>query len=100
MNFGRRFDWLNREKIVLVVGLIALLGGALLPWYRLPPQVLETFRSNLVAATIGRIITALFVGSVEMLPWLIVALSTSNESLFRKSILEIKFGPLLVMRAW
>lgn len=61
MNFGRRFNWLNREKIVLVVGLIALLGGALLPWYRLPPQVLETFGSNLIAANIGRMITAFLV---------------------------------------
>ena len=52
--------WFNREKVTLLIASLALLLGAIFPWYRLPPQALETFGTNLVWADAGRVLVALF----------------------------------------
>ncbi|HIK07180.1 MAG TPA: hypothetical protein IGS40_21225 [Trichormus sp. M33_DOE_039] len=40
-------NWLNREKITLFIGSVFLLLGVIFPWYRLPPETLEVFGTNL-----------------------------------------------------
>ena len=52
--------WFNREKITLLIASLALALGAVFPWYRLPPQALETFGINLSLVNTGRVIVALF----------------------------------------
>ncbi len=52
--------WFNREKITLLIASLALALGAVFPWYRLPPQALETFGINLSLVNAGRVLVALF----------------------------------------
>lgn len=54
-NLLRWINWFNREKVTLLIGSLVLALGAIYPWYRLPPQALETFGTNLFWANIGRI---------------------------------------------
>jgi tetratricopeptide (TPR) repeat protein len=56
----RWINWINRERLVLLAGSVALALGAILPWYRLPAATLEVFHTNLAIANIGRLIAALF----------------------------------------
>lgn len=50
----------NREKITLFIGSSVLVLGAIFPWYRLPPQALETFGTHLAFTNIGRVLAAMF----------------------------------------
>jgi tetratricopeptide (TPR) repeat protein len=54
-----RIRKLNREKIALLIASLALLLGSMSPWYRLPPQALETFKTNLFLENVGRFFVAL-----------------------------------------
>jgi hypothetical protein len=58
--FANWLNWLNREKITLFIGSLVLLFGAIFPWYRLPPQTLTTFGTNLAFTNIGRVLAAMF----------------------------------------
>ncbi len=53
-------NWFNREKILLLIGSLVLLQGAIFPWYRLPTQILEAFETNLVITNIGRVLAGMF----------------------------------------
>lgn len=50
----------DREKITLFIGSFVLVLGAIFPWYRLPPQALETFGTHLAVTNIGRVVAAMF----------------------------------------
>ena len=52
-------NWFNRERITLLIGSILLLLGAIYPWYRLPPETLEAFGTNLFSANAVRVPLAL-----------------------------------------
>ncbi|MEE3715560.1 tetratricopeptide repeat protein [Tumidithrix elongata RA019] len=52
-------SWVNRQKIVVLIGAIALGLGAVFPWYQLPPQGLEAFSVNLFWINIGRLFAAI-----------------------------------------
>ncbi|MBW4615764.1 MAG: hypothetical protein KME21_21285 [Desmonostoc vinosum HA7617-LM4] len=54
------FSWFNRERIILLIGLLVLLLGVIFPWYRLPQETLETFNANLFWANTVRIPIVLF----------------------------------------
>lgn len=54
------FNWFNREKITLLIASLALVLGAIYPWYHLPPQALETFGTNLSLVNAGRVLAAFF----------------------------------------
>jgi len=56
----RWINWLDRERLLLLTGSLALALGAMLPWYRLPTSTLEIFHTSLAIANIGRAIAALF----------------------------------------
>jgi hypothetical protein len=59
---NRLLHWLNRfnrEKITLLIGSLALVLGAISPWYHLPPPTLEAFGINLAFINIGRAFAAL-----------------------------------------
>lgn len=60
MSWIQCLKWLNRERITLIVGSLALAMGALIPWYRLPSEALETFGTNLSLVNVGRTLVALF----------------------------------------
>lgn len=53
-------NWFTREKITFLIASLALVLGAISPWYRLPPQALETFGAHLFLADVGRAMAALF----------------------------------------
>lgn len=59
-NLLRWINWFNREKVTLLIGSLVLALGAIYPWYRLPPQALETFGTNLFWTNAARVIVALF----------------------------------------
>ncbi|MEH2327900.1 tetratricopeptide repeat protein [Nostoc sp.] len=52
-------NWFNRERVTLLIGSILLLLGAIYPWYRLPPETLEAFGTNLFWANAVRVPLAL-----------------------------------------
>ena len=52
-------NWFNRERVTLLIGSILLLLGAIYPWYRLPPETLEAFGTNLFWANAVRMPLAL-----------------------------------------
>lgn len=58
-NLLSRLNWFTREKIILLVASLALVLGAVSPWYRLPPQTLAAFGANITLVNIGRVIAAL-----------------------------------------
>ena len=60
MNFFHWLKWFNREKIILFIASLALALGAILPWYRIYPQALETFETNLLLANALHILAAIF----------------------------------------
>lgn len=60
MNLLRWLSWFKREKIAFLIASLALVLGAIFPWYNLPPQTLETFGTNLTLASIGRVLVAFF----------------------------------------
>jgi tetratricopeptide (TPR) repeat protein len=60
MKFFAWFNWLNRERLTLLVASFALIIGAISPWYRLPPEALTTFGADLSPTNVFRAITALF----------------------------------------
>lgn len=51
---------INRERLVLLTGSLALALGAILPWYRLPASTLEIFHTSLTIANLGRVVATLF----------------------------------------
>jgi len=53
------FKWLNRERIILLIGCLALLQGTKQPWYSLPPKALDIFEINLSTLNAGRGLAAL-----------------------------------------
>lgn len=55
----RVLRWCTREKIIMGCGCFALLLGAILPWYQLPPQLNATFEVNLAILTVERCIALL-----------------------------------------
>lgn len=55
---GRWLDWCDRSKLTLLLASLFLLRGVLHPWYRLPPKVLETFRTSLVFTNLGNFLAA------------------------------------------
>ncbi|MBN3962487.1 hypothetical protein [Nostoc sp. NMS8] len=55
------FSWFNRQKITIFIGFIVLVLGVIFPWYRLPPQALETFGTNLFWANLARFTVAFFI---------------------------------------
>jgi tetratricopeptide (TPR) repeat protein len=57
---NKLLSWLNRERIALVAGALLLIFGAQIAWYRLTPEVLVAFSTNLVIASVGRLVAALF----------------------------------------
>lgn len=59
MKISRVWNWLNRDRITILIGLIILCQGTLFPWYKLPPESLETFGTNLLLAHLARGLTAL-----------------------------------------
>ena len=65
MNRIQPGHWFNRERITLLTGLLLLALGAVFPWYRLPPESLEIFGTNLLLANTARVLTALLaIGTV------------------------------------
>lgn len=63
-NFARHLlrciRWFNREKVTFLIASLALVLGAIYPWYGLPPQALETFETNLALANSARVLAAFF----------------------------------------
>jgi tetratricopeptide (TPR) repeat protein len=49
--------WLDRGKIVLLIGSLVLIFGARFPWYNLPAEVLDHFGANLVFANGCRLLS-------------------------------------------
>jgi tetratricopeptide (TPR) repeat protein len=60
MKFLAWFNWINRERLILLIASSILIMGAISPWYRLPPEALKTFGADLSLTNIFRVITALF----------------------------------------
>lgn len=50
---------INRERAIIAGGFIALVCGALWPWYQLPPEALEAFAASLFWTNVGRLGAAL-----------------------------------------
>jgi tetratricopeptide (TPR) repeat protein len=77
MSLLRYFNWFTRDKIALLIGLLALVMGAIYPWYCLPTQALEVFRINLFLANLGKFI-AIFL-SLAVILNLIVGIKRSSR---------------------
>lgn len=59
------FSWLNkfsREKIALLIAVLALGLGALSPWYDLPAEAVETFGASLALGKSGQLLAAVLAG--------------------------------------
>ncbi len=60
----RLFDWassqVNRQRIIVLVGSLALFLSARSSWYQLPPDTLESFGVSLTIANYYRLIPTLF----------------------------------------
>ena len=52
-------SWINRQKIVILVASLLLCLGCVFPWYKLPPQSLEIFKTDLFWINILRILPAI-----------------------------------------
>lgn len=60
MKKNRRFSYFNRENITLFFGYLALILGAIQPWYHLNKQGLETFATNLYLVNTAKQLVILF----------------------------------------
>jgi tetratricopeptide (TPR) repeat protein len=86
---------LNRGKITLLVASLALILGGISPWYRLPPQTLETFKVNLFLENIGRffvVLLAIFIFIVTFWP----SVSRIRRLLFWSALVAILLFPYFI----
>ncbi|MUG94381.1 tetratricopeptide repeat protein [Scytonema sp. UIC 10036] len=88
-------NWLNREKIILLIGSLFLLFGATFPWYRLPTPILEAFGTNLVFTNIGRIVAGMF-AFLGLAFTFLFSISHAPRSLFWTGLISVLLFPYFI----
>lgn len=90
------WSWFNREKIILLVAFIALVQGALFPWYRLPPKALETFETDLFWANLTRFVPA-FLAVIGLILVFLFRSSRTLRLLFWSAFFGVLLYPYLLV---